>query len=394
MPASRVTFQNGHRNLRVPQTTSYTLRLATSTDNASLCRLLRESPLPGSISLSYEREPDYFIAARMEGRLSQTLLMEEPNTGELIGAGTRIICPLYLNGEAREVGYMGHLRANLNRPWGMSLARQLSRSFKKFRELHADARVPFYLMSIIADNLPARRLLTSELPGMPYAHEYARMFTYAISPRKPKSEIPLPYGLRLERGTPDLIPAIVDCLERNGPRRQFFPQWSRETLFSSERTPNLNPQDFFLVADGSQVVGCLALWDQTPFKQTVIRGYSGVMRPARRWINLLSRFVDFPSLPPIGTHLHSCYASHLAIDHDEPRIFASLLRAIYNETARRGFDYFMIGLSDVNPLCPVLSKNYLHITYPSQLYLMAWDDGLDAIAQVDGRVPGIEIAIL
>jgi hypothetical protein len=249
-------------------------------------------------------------------------------------------------------------------------------------------------MSVIVDNLPARRLLTSALPGMPYAHEYARMFTYAISPHKLRAEIPLPRGLRLERGRAELIPAMIDCLQRNGARQQFFPEWSRENLFTAARTPNLTPQDFFLAVDGSQVAGCLALWDQTSFKQTVVRGYSGMMARARPWINLLARFVDFPFLPQIGTRLHHCYASHLAVDHDEPQIFASLLRAIYNETARRGFDYFIMGLSAANPLRPVLSKNYLHLTYPSQLYLMAWEDGLDAIAQVDGRVPGIEIAVL
>ncbi len=375
-------------------TASHTLRLATPADNPALRRLLQENPMPGSISLSYEREPDYFIAARMEGSLSQTLLMEEQKTGEIMGAGTRIICPMYLNGEACEVGYMGHLRAKTNRNWGMSLARTLTRSFEKFRELHADARVPFYLMSIIADNLPARRLLTSRLPGMPYAYEYARMFTYVISPRRPRREIPLPRGLRLERGTAELIPAIMDCLQRNGSRQQFFPQWSDESLFTSERTPNLKLQDFFLAMEGRQVVGCLSLWDQTPFKQTVIRGYSGAMAHVRPWINLLARFVDFPSLPTIGMPLHHCYASHLAIDRDQPHIFASLLRAVYNETARRGFDYFMIGLCDSNPLCPVLSRSYLHITYPSQIYLMAWEDGMDAVAQVDGRMPGIEIALL
>ena len=54
----------------------------------------------------------------------------------------------------------------------------------------------------------------------------------------------------------------------------------------------------------------------------------------------------------------------------------------------------MIGLSEANPLRPLLTRNYLHITYPSQLYLVAWEDGLDAAAQVDRRLPGLEIAVL
>jgi len=146
--------------------------------------------------------------------------------------------------------------------------------------------------------------------------------------------------------------------------------------------------------DGERVRGCLALWDQTPFKQSVVRGYSGVLRRWRPWNNLLSRFLDIPTLPPIGSRLHYCYASHLAIDEDDPQVFAGLLRAVYNEAARRGFDYFLIGLSGSNPLRRVLSRNYLHITYPSQIYLMAWEDGRQAIAQVDRRVPGMEIALL
>jgi hypothetical protein len=54
----------------------------------------------------------------------------------------------------------------------------------------------------------------------------------------------------------------------------------------------------------------------------------------------------------------------------------------------------MLGLSESNPLRPVLTKSYLHITYFSQIYLMAWNDGLDAISQVDARPPGLEIAVL
>jgi hypothetical protein len=289
---------------------------------------------------------------------------------------------------------MSHLRMDLQYAWGLSLARWLARAFQKFHELHADGRVPFYLMSVIADNAPARRLLTSDLPGMPHAREYARMFTYVLSPRRPKPALPLPNGIRFEHGTTGHIPEIITCLQRNGQRRQFCPTWTFEDLFSPTETPNLHPENFLLAVSGSQVLGCLALWDQTPFKQTVVRGYQGNMARWRTTINLLARFIDIPHLPPVGTPLSYCFASHLAIDDDDPRIFQSLLREAYNETIRRGFDYFMIGLAEMNPLRAVLTKSYLHITYPSQIYLMAWDDGIEAIAQLDGRMPGLEIAVL
>lgn len=373
---------------------SSTLRLATSADDPALRRLLRENPMPGSLSLTYEREPDYFIAACMEGTLSQTIVQVDNGTGGLLGMGARIIRPMYLNGEIQNVGYMSHLRADLHRPWGLSLARQLARAFKEFHRFHTDGRVPFYLMSIIADNASARRLLTSELPGLPHAREYTRMFTYVISPRNLRAEVPPPKGMRSQNGTVELIPEIIECLQRNGQRQQFFPSWRSTNLFTADQTPNLRPEDFLLVLNGSHVTGCLALWDQTPFKQTVVHGYHGGMMRWRPVINLLSRFVDVPYLPPIGTSIQYCFASHLAVDRDDPNVFAVLLRAAYNAAHQRGCNYFMLGMSGDNPLRRVLVKNYLHITYPSQIYLMGWDDGLEAIKQVDNRVPGLEIAVL
>jgi hypothetical protein len=373
---------------------SATIRLATPADDPALRRLLRENPIPGAISLSYEREPDYFRAAAADGTFSQTILGIENETGQCRGMGTRVIQPMYVNGMVQPVGYMSHLRMDLLVQWGLSLARWVARGFQKFRELHADGRAPYYLMSIIADDAPARRLLTAGLPGMPQAREYARMFTYVVAPRHIKPTFPLPNGIGLERGTSAHISEMIACLERYGRRRQFCPAWTSENLFDISQTPNLHPEDFLLAVRDSHVVGCLALWDQTPFKQTVVRGYQGNMARWRSAINILARFIDIPHLPPVGASLSYCFASHLAVADDDPRIFQALLRASYNETIRRGFDYFTIGLAESNPLRAGLTKSYLHITYRSQVYMMAWEDGLDAIAQVDGRVPGLEIAKL
>jgi hypothetical protein len=373
---------------------STTFRLATQADNAALRRLLRDNPMPGSISLTFEREPDYFVAAGLDGTLSQTVVSIDEQTGECQAMGARSVRPVYLNGKVQDIGYLGHLRVDLRRGWGLSLARQFARSFAKFHELHGDGRVPFYLASIITENMPARRLLTAKIPGMPLAREYARMFTYAISPRRVRRETALPRGIRLERATPEHIPEIAACLQRNGARRQFAPHWPAHDLFTPARTPNLLPEDFSLAMQGSRVVGCLAIWDQTPFKQTIVRGYSGSMARWRPLINRLAHWIDVPYLPEIDAPFPYCYASHMAIDQDDPQIFLALLRAACNETVRRWFKYFMIGLSESNPLRPVLTRSYLHITYASQLYLVAWEDGLAAIGRVDGRVPGLEIAVL
>ena len=369
--------------------TSITYDLATPADGAALRRLLRENPMPGSISLSFEREPCYFHASALEGPFHQTLVARESDTGNIVGLASRSVRPMFLNGLAQSVGYLSQLR--IHRKYGKSLflARGLTRGFEFFQKLHADRQAPFYLMSIIADNAPARRLLASGFPGFPRLHEYARLFTYAIYPVRPRRPLPLPRSLRLVRGDDNRVHAIVDCLERNGARKQFAPHWTADSLF----TADLTPAAFFLALDGKRVVGCLACWDQSRFKQTVVRGYSGPIARWRPLINALSKFGGWPTLPNPHTPLHYCYASHLAIDDDDPQVFAALLRALYNHAAAQNYSYFMIGLSEANPLCEIV-KTYRPITYIGQLYLVAWEDGQEAVTHVDHRIPAPEIAVL
>ncbi len=368
---------------------SIKFELATENDEADLRRLLRENPIPGAISVSFEREPNYFHASAIEGAFHQTLIAREAGAG-VIGVGNRSVRQMFVNGVPREVGYMSQLRIHPKYGQGLFLARGLAQGFKLYRTLHTDGRAPFYLMSIIADNVAARRLLTSRLPGYPHAREVARMLTCAIYPVRRRRALPLPRSLQLVRGNDAHANEIVDCLNRNGARKQFAPFWTRESLFAS----NLSPDDFFLILDRAQVVGCLALWDQTPFKQTIIRGYAGTLAVWRKLLNLFAPLGMFPHLPDPGTPLPYSYASCLAIDDDDPALFAALLRALYNHNLERGYRYFMIGLAESNLLHKVV-KRYRPLTYASQLYLVAWEDGADAVADVDTKIiPAPEIATL
>jgi hypothetical protein len=297
---------------------------------------------------------------------------------------------MFVNGAAQSVGYMGQLRIDPRIGKGMYLARALGQGFRFYHDLHADGRASYYLMSIIEDNIAARRLLTCGLSGYPHAREYARLFTYAIYPKHRKRHSAPPDPLRLVRGSDAYAEQIVACLNRNGMRKQFASHWTPATLF----TANLKPADFFVVLDGETVVGCLACWDQNSFKQTVVRGYSGMMGYWRKVLNLLSPIGGWPYLPELNTTLRHSYASHLAVDGDDPAVFAALLRALYNHSFEQRFSYFMIGLAEANPLRKVVEL-YRPLTYVSQLYLVAWEDGEPAAASVDaGLIPAVEIAIL
>src|ERR1043165_2455999 len=171
---------------------SLQFELACPEDDPGLRRLLRENPIPGSISLSFEREPNYFAASLVEGMFHQTLVARERGSGEIIGVGNRSIRPMFVNGVVQDIGYMSQLRIHPTYGKGLYLGRGLAQGFQLYRALHADGRAAFYLMSVIEDNLPARKLLSSALPNYPNTQEYARMFTYAIYPMTRKRDLPVP----------------------------------------------------------------------------------------------------------------------------------------------------------------------------------------------------------
>lgn len=354
---------------------------------------MRENPLPGRVALSYEREPCYFAASALEGPFQQTIVAREEGTGEVLGCANRSVRLRFVNGEARPVGYMSQLRFHPRVRRGMGLARFLSRAFALFHELHGDGRAPFYLVSIVAGSHPARRLLTSGLPGFPRLRAQDRLATHAIHLGRLRRPLPLPQGLRLEAGSEALLPALLDCLDRNGRRRQLAPCWTAETLCRPGSTPGLAATDFSLALDGDRVVGCLAAWDQSAVKQLVVRGYAGALAGWRLLLNLVAPLGGWPRLPAPGTGLRSCYASHRAVDGDDPALFAALLRAVYNRAVCRGCRFLTIGLGETDPLRSALA-GYRATAYLSDLHLAAWEDGEAAVSQVDGRPSDPEIAVL
>ena len=125
----------------------------------------------------------------------------------------------------------------------------------------------------------------------------------------------------------------------------------------------------------------MALWDQSAYKQSVVRGYSGWLRAAA------------PLLPRPGTKLRSAFASLISVAGDDPLIFKSLLRETYSTAARRGFDYLLVGLDIRDPFLSV-ARSYPHVAYPSRLYLATWPDGGPLYEPLDARPAYVDIATL
>lgn len=359
---------------------------AAPEDEPELRRLLRDNPMEGEIRVSLEREPNAFLAAAVEGEPHRTIVARDPARGGIVGMGSRSVWNAFVNGEPCRLGYLSQLR--VDRAW-RGRKRLLAAGYDLLRSFRGPDELPFDLTGIIADNEAARRLLGAGLPGLPTYREIAGFTTLVIS----TSSRPRPVS-GVERGTRERLAGVAACLERNRRRLQFAPRFSVADLLSPQRSRGLAPEDFFLAVSGPEIVGCLALWDQSGFKQVVVRGYGPRLARWRPWINRLSPLLRTPRLPAPGEALPHASISHLAVDEDDPEVFRALVEAAYREARARRYVYVVIGLAARHPWLPWLRRRFRPRQYASTLYAVHWEDGAAAVAALDGRRPHVEVAFL
>jgi hypothetical protein len=213
--------------------------------------------------------------------------------------------------------------------------------------------------------------------------------------------IPVGLGARRRQGKNDIsgaspaeIAEIAAALSRQGPAYQFHPVWSEHTLTSEIRCRGLAPEDFFVFRDEGALRGCLALWDQRTFKQTVIRGYSKRLGRVRPLFNLVAPLLSRPRLPPAGSQLQSAFLSHVAVQQDDDDALVSLIGHACHAAQLRKLDYVMVAFAERNPLADAVRKNFSCHEYVSMIYVVYWKDGSEAVDNLDNRIPHPEVAIL
>jgi hypothetical protein len=90
--------------------------------------------------------------------------------------------------------------------------------------------------------------------------------------------------------------------------------------------------------------------------------------------------------------LRQVYLSHLAVEHDDERLFCALIDAALAEARRRGFALALTGLAARHPLAAILQRAYRPREYRALLHLVQWPG--EAVALPDNRLPHVEIAVL
>jgi hypothetical protein len=358
--------------------------VAEQRDSAELCRLVKQVPVPGAISLVYGRDPDFFAFLPAEGRANQVPMVKKD--GVINTIAVRSIRSLYVNGSPVALGYLHGLRTlPVYRGKGY-----FARGFLHMRSLHEkDGKVLAYLVTVIDARTQA--MFTKPRRNFPRFFDKGKYITCALPlkrKRKTKS-----FSQSIERGSKETLPEIIRFLNDNGRQRQYFPVYS-ELDFSRFAACGLLYEDIFIVRSRGAIEAVLGVWDQGAYKQSIVHSYNGLMRYARPFVNAGLRTAGYCALPGAGERFGVAYACFACSKDDRREPLAVLLSHALCEWSGRGFHYLIIGFHQRDPLRRIVQGRPA-IAYASRVYCAAWEDGWEFCRGVsDQSIPYLEACLL
>lgn len=332
-------------------------RLAIPEDDAVLKRLLHQNPMESWVNITTEREPSYFAGASLMG---ETYPLIAHNEEKVIGMYSCSYLPVHIDGKGEMIGYLGGLRLESEFRHTIHYVRNGFEAIKKI--VPERATVPFYFTSISSENHTARRLLEANTRGMPHYSPVGEMTTMIFSTVRERDERYL-----VQAQTAD-IADIVSFYNDRASSYQFSPRLSEEWLSNPLRHPGLEIADFWLLRDEKHHIRCcLALWDQRPFKQSVVKGYKPPLNTVRKLYNLYARMSGRVELPPSGEALEHLYITFFACDSDDMNLTINLLKEAAHLAQAKGVKCCVIGFSSLHPHLPALKNALKPEIYRTQI---------------------------
>ncbi len=367
----------------------FVFRDARPEDDPVLRGILRATPLPGWVTLNYEREPDYFQGCAIEGN-TRTVLASTPD-GAPVGFFSRAVRTAWIGGRPARLGYLGQLRL-LPRWRGRS--RAILRGFEVCRELLHDGHqeTAYYLTSILSDNTLARRILTSGIKGMPTYLPLRGFFTLVAATRQPRvrRQLTPPYALR--SATESDLATLVGLLQTCGRRYSLYPYWDADSL-RALRPVGWAPEKSLLLLKDGQPVACGALWDQRSVRQQRITAYSSALAYTRLLTSATLGLAGYPRLPAPGRVLDQGFLSHVAVVPGEEAALPILIAGLLRLARENGLASVVWGLSEGHTWLPHL-RGLRTLRYRSQLYLVHWPEGRKAAEELVRQPIQTEVACL
>lgn len=361
-------------------------RIAEQDDDERLKSMLRDNPMEAWVQMTLEREPSYFAGEGLFGHDLAIIAEQEKSPHNPIGMYSYGQVLVHLNGNATTLGYVGHLRVNKE---CRNRIRVLKCGYDSLKNLTRELDPPFMFTSIATENKQAKRILNANLNGMPVYTPQCEFETLAISTLQRGEQ---KFDQKLQQVEIKDVADLVTFYNRQASQYQFSPHLTEEWLLSLDGSKGLSLKDFLIIKKNEEIVCCMAVWDQRPFKQTVARGYRFPINLLRSSYNLFARLTNNVELPAVGRQLEQIYLAFLAFEGNPGKV---IIDAVYQGLAKakdKGAKTAVIGLSAKNPMTQLLKTRFKSVVYRTEIETLSWAE--HSLPLLDSRLPQPEAALL
>jgi hypothetical protein len=339
----------------------FVMQPATAADSAEILSLLEENPLPGEISLIYTRRPDPYRSFMAEGLEARLMVCRDTQECRIAALGAGAIHECLVERRPEKVAYLFGLR--FRREYlAKRVMLHLPGAYRSIVEHFSERGVRHFLTVILADNLPAQRLLTRERSHMPRHTLLCPYHTLTFLTRRRAPSLPNSYKFR--RAAPEDRMAIENFLATEGGCCDFFPCGIAGLL---DRHPELSWESFRLLTDRQgSILACGAVWDQISRKQYINAGYAGSLKWLYRISPLLRPF-GYPAMPKPSTTLRFFVLAFWCVKDNRTDRLKRFLDCLAYEA--RDYPYFVTGVPETHRLGPALNR-WKFLGYDSQIYMV------------------------
>lgn len=344
-------------------------RLARLEDDNSIRAFLNSITMESDIEVNYGKEPSFFEAINIRGYKNQVIIGEKDNL--ICSMGARALSKNYLNGKIETMGYLSDLKINNS----CRHLRALATGYDFVKSLMEDNEAKLHITTIIEDNKKAKIVLTwkNKSKTIPNYYDFGLLNTYFILPIF-KHKIKSNFTLKLADN--NNLQEIINFLNKEGSKKQFFPVITEEYIAS---LPGLSLSDFFIAYQNEEIVGVMANWNQTSFRQVIMKKYR----------NKAKILKYLPFLPKENKEIMLSYVSFFALKDNDGNIFEFLLSNIHKQSKLP----IAICLHEKDNL-NIIMKKYFKIIYKSRLYIADYKTDEEIAKLTDDRIPYIELGLL
>jgi hypothetical protein len=351
----------------------YIFEIGNEKDDDKLRRILESIYIPCNICLAYTREPSFFNSLDIEGEKTDVIVCRDTHKNCIAGFGTRSIRQLYVNGKVERIGYLSNLRSYPEYRGGTLLFR----GYQFLKKNHKMNPVPFYITTIIEDNIKVRKILEGGRTGLPFYTDIGRFWTFAF--KTGKRFIKRNKDFQIHIASEHNIKQVYEFINNESKNKTFFPFYNFDDFkYKKGKLKGLGMT--YILKQSGKLVGTASVWDQTDFKQYKVIRYNGILKYLYHFSPILSPLLKIPKFPAPGKNFSYFYISLWYVKDNNPDYLKMLLERISCDYKNR-YDYFLFG---VHQSCPLLTnlKSIKSIKYRSRLYIVTWDQELSGLNSI------------